>query len=164
MSLGNRGGRPRKPVELHALHGSYRKDRHGPLPQSSIGEEIGEAGGMWIEPSDPQAKEFYEQLLNSPIGAAIRATDSAALTVAVEIWVLLNRSVDEARKNPTDPTARSAVVAYGGMFDRLCARFGLTPADRQRLKNPTESAPSEFDRWLNGDIGVPARNRGHSQT
>jgi hypothetical protein len=147
MSFNNRGGRPPKPVELHRLHGSYRRDRHGPLPQSSNGDEADDADELWIEPSDEAAKYFYELLLSSPVAAAMRATDSAALTLAAETWVLLNRSVDLARENPTDPAARSAVVAYGGMFDRLCSRFGLTPSDRQRLRMAEPAGPSKLAKY-----------------
>jgi hypothetical protein len=152
MSLGNRGGRPRKPVELHVMHGSYRRDRHGPLPQSSGDEATDDPGERWFEPANGQAKEFYELLLASPIGAAIKATDSAALAVVAETYVLLNRSIDLAREDPTDPAARSAVVAYGGMFDRLCSRFGLTPSDRARLGLPVVQRPeSKLDKFLRRD-------------
>jgi hypothetical protein len=33
----NKGGRPRKPVELHLAQGTYRPDRNGPLPQRLLG-------------------------------------------------------------------------------------------------------------------------------
>jgi hypothetical protein len=157
MSLNNRGGRPRKPAELHRLHGSYRKDRHGPLPPSSNGDETNEAGDVWLEPTDPQALEFYKLLLHSPVGVAIRATDSAALTLAAETWVLLNKAVDAARGDPMDVAARSAVVAYAGVFDRLCSRFGLTPSDRARLRITEPPPASKLDRFLDG--GIARRNR-----
>lgn len=185
MPGNHRSGRKRKPIELHRLHGTFRRDRHGhgpkasqfeidceidndPLPallacrdgtESKAADATDEAPAdeFWFEPSDRQAKELYEIILKSDVGCAIQSTDSPALTVLCELFGLLNASVDAARKDPCDRNLRSAVTAYSAAFDRLASRFGMTPSDRDKLQIPTPPVAGKLD---DGGSRIPKRKRG----
>ena len=129
-------GRRRKSLAHHLAAGTYRADRHGPLP-SKLDDSVpvvGPGEELVFEPFHDDAKEFYKAFIDSPVGAAIVATDTAALTLLSELWVLLNTAIDAAHKDPADASARAAVVGYMQQFNQLSSRFGLTPSDRERLR------------------------------
>ena len=130
MSLGNRGGRPPKPTALHVLHGTYRKDRHGGTAPAIAGGVVRMPHGLTGE-----AKAFWQRIITPLVHAGVvTAIDVPAATMLCEAWGLYRAAAALAANNPLDADARCAMSTYQGMFDKLAARFGLTPVDRQRLK------------------------------
>lgn len=129
-------GRPRKPIEQHLLDGTYRADRHGPLPGKGVvagewpsttvvklGDLTGRAGELWAE---------YVRFL----AGRINQGDWATLADLCR-WVARGETIATQLDavEPTSKEFRSLIVSAAIATDKvinLGARFGLTPADRAK--------------------------------
>jgi phage terminase small subunit len=139
-----RSGRRRKPIAFHLAAGTYRRDRHGPLKvetnagKPTAAEEL--PAEMVFSPNDDDkvAKELYDHLYPL-LAAVLLPSDTPAFTMLCELWSLYQQSLAAAKTDPTAKAARTALLNYLGAFDRLAARFGLTPADRARLQLPLDN-------------------------
>jgi len=133
---GHMRGRPRKPKALKVLQGTFRKDRDGD-PASEVPAE-----GEPRKPTDLKeaASTFWDEIVPGLVAARIaRACDTAALTVLCQWWdryLRFSSALDEIEE-PKDKEARRLTIMTGiawNQFERIAAKFGLTPADRARLK------------------------------
>lgn len=75
--------------------------------------------------------------------------DLALLQSTCELWGLYRAAFAVAVSDPTDKDSRIAVTAYWAKFEQGCARFGMNPSDRQKLKEKKSAKPL-----------IPARQRG----
>jgi phage terminase small subunit len=128
MSNHHRAGRPAKPPELHVFHGTRSKASSGHGNTDLAGGKPKKPDGL----SDDAAGIW--NLLVKQLGAIPKAIDAPAMEMICNAWSLYQGAVKLAKEDPVDKAARSAVSTYQSMFDKLAARFGLTPADRQRLR------------------------------
>src|SRR5262245_55265562 len=126
MAGNHRSGRKRLPVELHVTRGSYRNDRHGPLPAAaSDSDPVDETAAieMVYSPNDGDvaARDLYDHLY--PLLASVVApSDTPALTMLCELWSLYQQTLAAAKAEPTSKAVRSALLSYFGAFDRLASR------------------------------------------
>ncbi len=131
-------GSPRKPIEEHVRNGTYREDRHGPLPGASlpVGDEPVE---RLVKPDSlgGRAAEVWADLTGL-LGGVVRRRDVPAL---VELCRWVERSERIAKEldamEPTDREFKGLLISAGIATDKvavLTARFGLSPADRARIK------------------------------
>jgi P27 family predicted phage terminase small subunit len=129
-------GRPRKPAKLHLLDGSYREDRHGAEP---------EATGIPVKPTALKgaASKLWDELVPRFITSGIvTAWDTSTLFAMCQWWgryLVAGKRLDAlfASKKPaaSDLHYFTKIADLAGKaFDRLAARFGMTPADRARLR------------------------------
>jgi P27 family predicted phage terminase small subunit len=129
-------GRPRKPDELKILEGTFRKDRDGD-PSQAV-----QATG---EPAPPphlkgEALAFWSEVVPGLVATGVaKAADAPALAGMCEWWARyrkLARRLD--RMTGKAAKAMPQVVMMLGIawdkFDRVAARFGLTPSDRAKLR------------------------------
>jgi phage terminase small subunit len=155
MAGNHRSGRKRLPIEIHLRRGSYRKDRHGPLPQPASGVPKREgypadeaASDQETEPTmvyspnieDEAATELYQHL-EALLAGVVMPEDTPQLTMMCEIWSLYQQALAAAKADPLDKAARHALLGYLAAFDRLACRFGMTPSDRAKLGFPVLPAP-----------------------
>lgn len=128
-----------KPVEQHVLDGTYRKDRHGPLPDE----------GDFKPPEMPPgigdlAAQFWERITELLKGV-VRDRDGPQLhqlcfwwaqweTCEIALTGLEIGTIQHARVFNAASTASQN-------FDRIARRFGLTPADRAALKAERSGPP-----------------------
>lgn len=126
-------GRTRKPLEKHLLDGTYRADRHGPLPDE------GETHAPPVKPDGmiQGAGEFWDTVLPL-LGADVRDRDAFQLQQMCSWWFLWTEAeialLDaEIGTIEYSRTMNAATVASQN-FDRIASRFGLTPADRTKLR------------------------------
>jgi hypothetical protein len=127
-------GRPRKPPQLHVVEGTYRKDRHGPLPSPLAHfEPLGDAPADW----QPAGKMLWHEIgAQIPLGVASRHD-----RVAFEIFVRLVIAVRADHNNCT-PAMASQIRAY-------CGLFGMTPSDRAKFcQPPAEGATDPLTEYL----------------
>ena len=122
-------GRPRKPTEKHLLDGTFRKDRHGPVPA-----DLGTAPPP-VKPADltGPAGEFWNRV-TVLLAGVVRDRDGEQLAELCRWWARVQK-VGAA----LDKSAPGSLV-YGRLmnqastasatFDRIAKRFGMTPADR----------------------------------
>lgn len=144
-------GRPPKPTALHKLHGTYRDDRHGERADSE-GELF---TGVPDKPHDlgPDADLLWDSVVGQLKTAKVVAEiDGASLEAMCRWWgryrELMRRvsetDFDDEVCETLELRARRAWLA----FDRISSRFGMTPADRAKLKSAKpeekENPLSEF--------------------
>ncbi len=166
MAGNHRSGRKRKPLEHHLVAGTYRRDRHGPRPSELANGSAqteppaaGDTAIFTLARQDPLAEQLNEMLLPQ-LEPILAPTDSTAYAQLLAYWALWVKAEEAAQRDPTDRDARMAVIGYGREFDRLAAKFGLSPADRTALKfDFTEPEKSAFSKFLDRDRGIPKRDR-----
>ncbi len=128
-------GRHRKPVAEHVRDGTYRADRHGPVPEPEPPAPPPErpadlAGG---------AAEFWDRVLLL-IGPTLRPADGPQLVQMCRWWarwVECEAALDAEETPGTVEHSRliKAAATCSASFDRIASRFGLTPADRAKLRS-----------------------------
>ncbi len=129
-------GRTPKPLQAHILAGSYRRDRHGPIPER-------EPEGRPDKPPDltPEAAAFWDSVCSELIDSGIaKRIDAPAMRVMADLWGQLQRASRLADANAGDVNARRAVTTLAAEFGRWAARFGLSPSDRLRLQGAVPEA------------------------
>lgn len=143
-------GRPRKSIDEHMLKGNYRPSRHGlrpPLPDDPGGN---------VPPSKPAdldhaAGQLWDKFVRLLAGV-LRERDGDVLAELCRWLAELRRiRVVLLETVPGEQGYNQLLVAAGicsDKFDKLAARFGLTPADRTKLRAegpispPTAHVPS----------------------
>ncbi len=146
MAKGNRGGRPPKPVALHILKGTYRKDRHG---AKRTAEPLGD-GSLPPPPADLTDDELaaWERLAPDCIYKIHTKADVHAFQVFVQLWAQHQASylhiekhgisdLTETKDGRTVKQLSSEARMWMDLNGKLLsyfARFGLTPADRARVQ------------------------------
>lgn len=134
------------------LAGTFRQDRDGD-PSSAV-----QAGGVPEPPAHlaDEALAFWQQVVPGLVSSGVAAAcDSSALAMMCEWWAryrafssMLDAAI--AAQMQTYQLVLQVGIATTN-FDRLAARFGLTPSDRARLKIAPKATAS---------TPVPARKRG----
>ena len=149
-------GRPRKPVERKILDGTFRQDRDGPAPAGPLGEP---AKPPFLSPI---AADLWDLVVPGLVAQGVAGErDTPALVSMCEWWSLYRVNMDrlyqtaggQARKVPlAGKPARALQIGAAEasrQFQALAARFGLTPADRARLKTPEQPpAADPFEEFL----------------
>lgn len=75
--------------------------------------------------------------------------DGPALRVMCETWSLLRTTIDLAKYCPENKEIRCAVNSYVQQWERLAAKFGMTPADRAKFrKKSTETVRDKTAKYL----------------
>lgn len=136
-------GRPRKPTAKHKLDGTFREDRHGGRGDASIA--LPGTPEMPVGLGD-DARELWLQVVAQLMQAKIVVQiDSSQLEAMCRWWARYMENERHACEYAHDIEAgeiyeRRAKRAWDA-FDKVASRFGLTPADRAKLKvaGPTEN-------------------------
>lgn len=138
-------GRPRKSAEEHKANGTYRPNRHGPLPPPAAPPEP-------VEPppakpaglSDDVSRKWDE--VTKALAHLIRPRD-AGLLLELSRWLARSDTLAGAldKRKPGAKGFGQLLTAAAITTDKLLAlsqRFGLTPGDRAKLKiaPPTNQA------------------------
>ena len=135
-------GRPRKPTAKHKLEGTFRPDRHG------------DRGDLLLDlPGSPQmpgglnddARELWLRVVTQLTRAKVAVEiDSSQLEAMCRWWARYLENERHACEFAHDIEAgdvyeKRAKRAWDA-FDKVAARFGLTPADRAKLKLPQDNS------------------------
>lgn len=147
--MGNRG-RPPKPLSLHIAEGTLRGDRHGskgdvPTPDGKPKRPAKmkkDAAWLW--------DNYVTKLADADIATAI---DAPQLQRMCEWWHELKRcqrelsELEPVEKNYYRFLLQTQIAEKA--FDSIASRFGLTPADRMRIKvEPRKTTESKEERFL----------------
>jgi len=125
--------RPRKPTDLHVVHGTFRNGRHADrVDEPVIKEPLGDAPGDW----KPKAKVLWHEVVNQiPPGVVTRCD-----RLIVELTV---RLIAKVREDATSLTPALATQI------RCClSSLGMTPADRSRVSAQIIRTPSPTDEFF----------------
>lgn len=138
-------GRPAKPLSEHELAGTTNRSIH---VRPSIAKQTA-SGNMTAPPEglDAHALELWT-LVATTRAAWLSESDAPALKALCECWSLRQRAYAALEADATEQTARTAFVAYQQSFERLAARFGLTPSDRARLGEKTTEEDDPAAKFL----------------
>lgn len=134
-----RGPAP-KPTAVKVLTGNPGKR---PLPEDEPRPDLGATAPPWILASPVLAAEWTRH--------ATRLTDLGILTVmdADALAVLCVASV-KFRDQVANDAPADALMATSRELRQLWARFGMTPADRSRVKVAKAAPASKLSRFRGG--------------
>lgn len=144
--------RPRKSLEDHVRDGTYRADRHGPLPAGFLTAR-GPVPSPAVQPADAELtvqpprkpEDMAEDVaaewdrLALLLAGVVRDRDADA--VSQMAWWLVELGRVQAvigRMIPGHKGYKDALIAAGicqDKFDKLATKFGMTPADRAKLRS-----------------------------
>ncbi|MAT71351.1 MAG: hypothetical protein CMJ58_17715 [Planctomycetaceae bacterium] len=129
----------------HQLHGTESVSVHA---RPSVAMQTA-TGNLPAPPDDLDADALELWTLVATTRTAwLSESDAPALKSLCECWSLRQRAYAALADDATDKLARCAFTAYQQCFDRLAARFGLTPSDRARLGEKTEDAFDPAAKYL----------------
>ena len=124
--MSKKSGRPRKPMALHILEGTFRSDRHG--------DDVVRASGEVEKPhfTNAHASDLWDRLVDKLFW--VKSVDTAMLQTTCHFYGLYMAAYEVAENDPTDRDARTAVTSYWAKFEKGCSVLGLNPSDRGRLQ------------------------------
>lgn len=133
-------GRPPKSLQDHIRDGTYRRDRHGPRPEERAAAQPPSVPPLKPEVISASQSELWDQL--SELLAGVVSERDAPILLELCWWWSELRRVQVALRAmvPGAKLYKDTLIAAGicsTNLDRLASRFGLTPADRARLKADT---------------------------
>lgn len=138
-------GRKPKPATMHMRQGTYKPGRHGVSPV---------AGGELIRPSDLKgdAAKLWDRVSDFAVQAGAGECDIDCLAGMCR-WYAEYRRAGAALGaiRPIDEEYRALQYATANawrQFVDMASRFGLTPADRAKLRTGVEENPSTLDRMF----------------
>ncbi len=92
-------------------------------------------------------KQVWHQLVEMIPADLLRAIDCFQLQVLSESIVHINRLAQLMRADPDDHKASTRYLQFGQHITRLSAQFGLSPADRSRLKFEPPDPDDDASEW-----------------
>lgn len=126
---------------MHKLHGTYRADRH-----KGRGDEGNSFGGQPKKPTGLTKEEAkaWKRIVDALPKRVLASCDAMELEVACRWWVKHDELLQLSRENShdlevADMLDKRAAKAWG-IVDRIFARFGMTPADRVKLRLPKDES------------------------
>jgi phage terminase small subunit len=135
-------GRPRKSDAQKRLEGNPGK--------RPLGGEA-EAHGTPRRPARMSKEAGW--LWNLVVQNWMGELDTAELMTLCDTWELLRAATRKAKRDPCNPELRNSFVRYKGEFDKLAARFGMTPADRAKIRIPSEEKADNKEGKYFGVVG-----------
>jgi phage terminase small subunit len=126
-------GRPPKPIEAKVLDGTYRPGRDGPLAAADLpGPPPEKPANLSVA-----AGEWWDRIVVLMAGI-VKPTDIPLLTDVCRWLARMDALADLIDStDPTDPGYHKALIGAAICTDKLSTlstRFGMTPADRARLR------------------------------
>lgn len=126
-------GRPRKPVDLRLLEGSYQPSRHGPLPEPE------ETAPKPVKPAGltGESGKMWDRLLPL-LEPVVRERDTPLLVEMCTWWAELKRVRAALKKSGPGAKGYQQLLVSAGIcsdkVDKIASRFGMTPSDRAKLR------------------------------
>jgi len=136
--------RPRKPVELLKLDGTYRADRH-----SDRSDNIAHGRPEPPEWLDDDALFAWEIITANFHPSVLKATDTLTLAAACKWWSRWRRFDRQLDVPEVDPYKISVMAATAWKACEKClSKLGLNPTDRAKLRaepdEQTEDPKAKF--------------------
>lgn len=78
----------------------------------------------------------------------LKEIDCFQLRILCECWVHRERLWERINADPTDDKAGRLYLQYTQHIDRLSKQFGMSPADRGRLKFEPAKADDDAEEWM----------------
>lgn len=138
-------GRPKKSIAELKQSGTYRPSRHASPADTDHVEDVATEQLERPEKLDEAAAEVWDELVEL-LGGSIRRRDIHAL-VELCRWIARSDKIaaDLDALAPTDKTFKALLINAGIATDKvsdLTKRFGISPADRMKLKAEVPTGPA----------------------
>lgn len=139
-------GRPAKPLELHVIEGTFRKDRHGDGTKAAPLKDSRPPAYLKDKISRTAWKDFYRVLDQTGLVSILDRTALELLTVTYARW---REAHDLARiglyKTESGYPMVSPIISleqnYAKALQSLLREFGMTPSGRAKITLPM---PGDF--------------------
>lgn len=145
-------GRNPKTTQEHHDDGTYRADRHAGRLDSMVDS------GLPVPPFELDDNERWAWNLacNNLPPSAIAEMDSLALYGLVKFYGRWLKLMQYAEDNPDDLQGAAMAIGAWKQVSQMLARFGMTPADRAKIKFDAESDEEreerEFEQGIEADL------------
>ncbi|MHB9019805.1 MAG: P27 family phage terminase small subunit [Minisyncoccota bacterium] len=132
-------------MTLHVREGTYRQDRHKVSPA---------APGVLLKPKDlgRWGNRLWESVCDFAEQAGAGECDTESLAGMCRWYQEYRRiTAQVVRVGPTNDKHRALLYSAAlcwRQFSEMAGRFGLTPADRAKLKSDLGVQPTALDRML----------------
>lgn len=131
-------GRKPKSIQAHLRDGTYRPERHGPIPDGQIAEMMGSVSEPpSTRPSDlcPEADWAWTYICEHGVG--LKPGDYMLMETIVRMWAEWKRCVVMLpTMNPRDDEygkLSRTTNDYSRRLDGLLSSFGMNPASRAKM-------------------------------
>lgn len=133
-------GRPPKPTADHLADGTFRGDRHQNRTDTKI------ATGSPVKPNGlgVHAAKLWDCMVGSLNPEILAEVDQAPLIRICHLWQTWMECAAIIDAGDYDDKALRRYIQVGDQFDKLTARFGMSPVDRCKLKLNAEHGGEEF--------------------
>ena len=136
-----RSGRRGKLTSQHIAEGTYRTTRH-----ATRGDLVFESSSPKpMMPLSDKEKELWDIVVGGIPSHVMHEIDSPTLTMMVTLWSQWQKLWELWKDDPLDKDLRKAVLDTGAQATRLFSQFGMSPADRTRIKAAKENKKSPAD-------------------
>ena len=136
-----RSGRRGKLTAQHIAEGTYRADRHGERVELAIGSS--KPRPMLLLGKDEQ--ELWDMVTGGLPEHVLHEIESPTLTMLVALWSQWKRLWELWQADPLDRELRKSTLEIGAQAQRMFSQFGMSPADRSRIKAAQEKKKSPAD-------------------
>ena len=92
-------------------------------------------------------KQVWRQLVEMIPADLLRSIDYIQLRILSESVVHIEKLAQVMRSDPDDHKASTRYLQFGQHITRLSAQFGLSPADRSRLKFEPPNPDDDASEW-----------------
>jgi phage terminase small subunit len=126
------GGRPPKTSAQHKADGTYRKDRQGRRAEAMF-----RPGAPQQPPGfDDDAKRIWKMIVDQVPSEVLSTLDAFALEDCCRWYSLLCKYHQLLADDPLEEQLLKSANEASKNFKQYCAKFGLSPVDRARIKAP----------------------------
>jgi hypothetical protein len=132
-------GRPAKPTAQHKVDGTYNSTRHGKRIDGAF--QVGKPA----KPSTLQgrASEAWDLIVEGTPDSVLCLVDALSLEAASRWFAKWDQWMTNIEESPGGYKEQILAGHAWNQFQTIASKFGLTPADRAKIKAP--DGPSEED-------------------
>ena len=94
------------------------------------------------------ARVKWDELAGQLNPEVLEAIDSHAVALLATLLAEVEQLARMAANNPENLPIKRSLVQVAQSFNRMSALFGLTPADRARVKAPKNDGPDPFAEFI----------------
>jgi hypothetical protein len=107
------------------------------------------------QPTRPKGRSVafnakWDELLKQLPSHALRKIDSHQISILTSLLVHSDELAELLENDIEDQKSRRLFIQTSQQVSRLSSLFGLSIADRQRIKIEPEAPEDDFKKWMNG--------------
>lgn len=136
-----RSGRRGKLTSQHIAEGTYRTNRHA----DRVDLVIESSRPRPLLKLDAEEQEVWNIITVGLPSHVLHEIDSPALTMLVSLWKQWKKLWELWQADPLDRELRKSTLEVGAQVQRMLSQFGMSPADRARIKAAKDEQKNPAD-------------------